>query len=69
MTATEIIAEIKALPPKGREQVLQFVQSLESGEELSGAELSDLAEKLAVSEDGTESADLRAALLRGFYGK
>lgn len=68
VTATEIIAEIKALPPEGKEQVLRFVRSLDSAAPLSGKELASMAEELASSTDEVTRVELRSALVKGFYG-
>lgn len=68
MTAAQIIAEIKALPPQGREEVLRFTRNLEAERMLSGSELEILAEKLAASADREEAVRLREELTKGFYG-
>ncbi len=67
MTAEQVIAEIKALPPKGREEVLRFTRALDTGSRLSGAHLEALAEKLVSSSDEEESARLKDELTKGFY--
>ncbi|MDB6117537.1 MAG: hypothetical protein JWO08_1318, partial [Verrucomicrobiaceae bacterium] len=43
MTATQIIAEIGALPPQEKRQVIKFTRRLEAEMPLSGDELSALA--------------------------
>ena len=68
MTAAQGIAEIKSLPPKGREDVLRFTKSLEEEGVLSGSELELLAEKLAGTTDHDEAARLKEELTKGFYG-
>jgi len=69
MTAEQVIAEIKALPPKGREEVLRFTRTLEKEIRLSGAEIEALAQKLASASNQEESTRLREELTKGFYGK
>lgn len=68
MTAAQIIAEIKALPPQGREEVLRFARNLEAESMLSGSDLEILAEKLAATTDREEAVRLREELTKGFYG-
>lgn len=68
MTAAQVIAEIKALPPQGREEVLRFTRNLEAERMLSGSELEVLAEKLAATTDREEALRLREELTKGFYG-
>ena len=68
MTAAQVIAEIKALPPQGKEEVLRFTRSLEAGRALSGNELGVLAEKLASASDEGEALRLREEIAAGFYG-
>jgi hypothetical protein len=68
MTATQIIAEIDALPPSEKRQVIRFTRSLEAQMPLSGDELTALAERLAASDDPAETAELNDQLMKGFYG-
>ena len=69
MTAAQVIAEIQALPPKGREEVLEFTRRLEVERALSGSELEVLAEKLVATTDREEAARLREKITNGFYGR
>lgn len=68
MTATQVIAEIKALPPNGRDEVLRFTRSLDTAHTLSPDELEVLAKKLAATNDRQEAARLKEELTTGFYG-
>ncbi len=68
MTATQVIAEIKALPPQGKEEVLRFTRTLETGRMLSGKELGTLGEGLANATDEQEALRLREEITTGFYG-
>jgi len=68
MTAAQVIDQIKALPPNGREEVLRFTRTLEVGHMLTGAELEVLAEKLAATNDPEEASRLKEELTAGFYG-
>ncbi|MCE9520071.1 MAG: hypothetical protein K8R87_11040 [Verrucomicrobia bacterium] len=68
MTATQVIAEIKALPPNGRDEVLRFTRTMETAHALSADELEVLAEKLAATDDRAEAARLKEELTIGFYG-
>ena len=68
MTATQVIAEIKALPPQGREEVLRFTRTLETGRMLSPGELGVLGEKLANATDEQEALRLREEIATRFYG-
>lgn len=68
MTAAQVIAEIKALPPNGREEVLRFTRTLEERRKLSGKELGVLAEKLASTTNEQEALRLREEITTGFYG-
>ena len=61
LTVRQIFDEIAALPAEERVKVIEFVHRLEAGRQLSGAELTFLAESLAAS---TQDPD-RANLLRG----
>lgn len=68
MTATQIIAEIQALPPKGKAEVLRFARSLKPERVLAGAELEVLADRLAATKDEGEAVKLREEITEGFYG-
>ena len=68
MRATEVIDEIKHLPPAEQAEVIRFAIGLARDRQLSGEELGQLADQLGKSEDPAEIARLRSALTRGFYG-
>ncbi len=68
MTATQVIAEIKALPPQDKEEVLRFTRTLETGRMLSGKQLGVLGEELANATDDQEALRLREEITTGFYG-
>ena len=69
MKSAAIIEEIKQLPPDGQAEVIQFAFELARSRQLTGSELGELAEKLAVSEDPAEIIRLKSAMTRGFYGE
>ena len=69
MAASEIIQEIEALSAEEQAKVVRFAYRLDSERQLTGAELSALAERMAPSTDPAETAMLREAITRGFYGE
>ena len=68
MTADEIIQEIKSLPPEEQAEVIRFAYRMDAERKLTGKELSSLAERMITSRDPVETAMLRDAIARGFYG-
>ena len=68
MTASQIIDEIKSLAPEEQLKVIHFAYRIDAERQLSGKELSSLAERMANSTDPGETAMLREAIVRGFYG-
>ena len=68
MTAHEIIQEIKSLPPEEQAEVIRFAYRMDIERQLTGRELSSLAERMVTSTDPAETAMLRDAIRRGFYG-
>jgi hypothetical protein len=66
--ATDVIDEIKHLPPAEQAEVIRFAIGLARDRQLSGEELGQLADQLARSEDPAEITRLRSAMKRGFYG-
>ena len=68
MTASQIIHEIEILPPDEQAKVVQFAYRLDAERQLTGPELSGLAERLVASTDPAEAALLRETITRGFYG-
>ena len=69
MTASEIIEEIKRLDPKEQLGVIRFAYQLDAERQLSGRELSALAERMVNASDPAEQATIREAIVRGFYGE
>lgn len=69
MTAATVIEEIKLLPREEQAQVLEFAFDLARARQLSGKELSALAQRMVESDDPAEVARLEAQLTRGFYGE
>ena len=68
MTATQIIDEIKNLPVDEQAEVIRFAYRIDAERQLTGKELSALAERMVHSTDSAEKAMLRDAIVRGFYG-
>lgn len=69
MTASQIIDEIKSLPPEEQAGVVRFIYQLDADRKLSGPELSALAERLVNAENPVEASRVRETLVRGFYGR
>jgi len=69
MTATNVIEEIRHLPRAEQSRVIQFAFELARERQLSGAQLSELAQRLPEAQDAAEAQDLRAKIHRGFYGE
>lgn len=68
MTAAKIIEEIKHLPPREQAEVIQFAYRLDAARQLTGKELSALAQRMTKATDPAEAALVREAIVRGFYG-
>ena len=68
MTAAKIIEEIKHLSAKEQVEVIRFVYHLDAERQLTGKELSALAERMTQTTDPAEAALVREAIVRGFYG-
>lgn len=69
MTASGVIEEIKQLPRAEQTRVIQFALELARGRQLSGDKLSELAQRMADSNDPAEAQKLREEIHRGFYGE
>lgn len=69
MTASQIIEEIKRLDPKEQLGVIRFAYQLDAERELTGNELSSLAERTTRTTDAAEAARIRETIVRGFYGE
>ena len=68
MNATEIIDEIKHLPPAERTRVANFLRSLEAGRIWSGAELTAAAAQMVEESDPVQAEELKQRIVAGFYG-
>jgi hypothetical protein len=68
MTASQVIQELEALPPEEQSEVIRFAYRLDAGRQLTGPELSSLADKMVHASDPAEAALVRDAIVRGFYG-
>ena len=69
MTATGVIEEIKHLPRTEQSRVIQFALELARERQLPGKKLSELAQRMADSDDPAEVKKLREEIHRGFYGE
>ena len=68
MTAAAVIEEIEQMPPEDQSRVIQFAIELARKRQLSGKELTALAQRMVESDDPAEVEKLKSALTRGFYG-
>ncbi len=68
MTAEQVIREIEALPREEQARVIRFAYQLDARRQLTGPELSSLANRLVRSTDPAEVMMLRDEITRGFYG-
>ena len=68
MTASQVIHELETLPPDEQAEVIRFAYRLDAERQLTGTELSSLADKLVHTSDLAEAALVRDAIVRGFYG-
>ena len=69
MTASQIIEEIRRLRPEEQLGVIRFAYELDAERQLTGDELSALAERMVNATDPAEQARLREEIMRGFYGR
>jgi hypothetical protein len=69
MTAAKVIEEIKHLPREEQRRVLEFAFELARERQLSGKELSALAQRMVDSDDPAEVERLESEITRGFYGQ
>ena len=69
MTAAKVIEEILHLPREEQSRVLEFALEMTRKRQLSGKELTALAERLADSEDAAEVDRLKSQITRSFYGE
>ncbi len=56
------------LPPEEQSRVLEFALELKRKRQLSGKELSALAQRMVHSDDPAEVERLKSEITRGFYG-
>jgi len=68
MTAAKVIEEIMHLPREEQSRVLEFALELKRKRQLSGTELSALAQRMVDSDDPAEVERLKSEITRGFYG-
>lgn len=68
MTANQIIHEIQELSPEEQLKVVQYAYRLDVERQLTGPELSALAERMIAATDPAEIAMLRGEIAHGFYG-
>ena len=68
MTASQVIHELEAMPPEEQAKVIRFAYRLDAERQLTGPELSSLADKMVHTSDLAEVALVRDAIVRGFYG-
>jgi len=69
MSATEVIKEIKDLPPSEQVEVIQFALRLASTRPLTAPELTTLAKRMADTDDPAEAERLKTSIALGFYGE
>ena len=68
MTAAKVIEEIMHLPREEQSRVLEFAVDLKRKRQLSGKDLSALAQRMVDSDDPDEVERLKSEITRGFYG-
>ena len=69
MTASSVIEEIKQLPRGEQSRVIRFAFELARQRQMSGENLSELAQRMADANDPAEAQRLRDEIHRGFYGE
>ncbi len=69
MTAAKVIEEIMHLPREEQSRVLEFAFQLARKRQLSGKELTELAQRMVDSDDPAEVERLKSQMTRGFYGE
>jgi hypothetical protein len=68
MTGSQVIDEIKRLPRDERRKVIDFARTEVDAEQLSPAELGELARQMVETPDASEAERLKREIIRGFYG-
>jgi hypothetical protein len=66
MTASQVIEEIKRLPPEEQRKVFEFTRS--ESRRLTPEELGRLADEMANTQDPKRASELKEEIVRGFYG-
>jgi len=69
MSAQQVIEEIKHLPRAEQSLVIKFAFELAAQRQLSGKQLSGLAQQMADADNPAEAQKLRDEIHRGFYGE
>jgi hypothetical protein len=69
MTAAAVIEEIKHMPLAEQSRVIRFAFELANERQSSGEKLSELARRMAGSNDPGEVKKLREEIHLGFYGE
>jgi hypothetical protein len=67
MTAAQIIREIQGMPVSEQAEVIRFVYQLDAERQLTGKELSALAERMVKASDPDLVSALREEIRNGFY--
>jgi hypothetical protein len=68
MTAEKVIEEIMHLPREEQSRVLEFALDLKRKRQLSGKDLSALAQRMVDSDDPAEVERLKLDITHRFYG-
>lgn len=68
MTAANVIDDLMNLPREEQSRVLEFAFELARKRQMSGQELSRLAQRMVDSDDPAEVDRLKIEITRGFYG-
>ena len=66
MTASQIIREIDSLPPLELAKVVRHAKKLDQRRPLTGAELTELAQRMVDATDSADGDRLQEALVKGF---
>ena len=69
MTAAKVIEEILHRPREEQSRVCEFAFALARKRQLSGKELSALAQRMVDSDAPAEVERLKSEIARGFYGE
>ena len=69
MTASQLIHEIDCLPPAELAKVVRHTRELDKRRPLTGAELTEVAQRMVDATDPSEADRLQEELIKGFYGE